>query len=306
MRRKIFGLAMSFMLSAVLMTGCGSNNSTNSNAGSSSQSASNSEEAGGGFDTSQTISVISREDGSGTRGAFVELMGIEEDDVDNTTDEAVITNSTAVMLTTVAGNPAAIGYVSLGSLDDSVKALKVNGVDATAENVANGSYVVARPFNIAVKDDISDAANDFITYIMSTDGQQVIEDNGYIKVSDAAAYTASDVSGTVTISGSSSVTPVMEKLKEAYQAVNANVDIQIQESDSSTGMSDVISGTSDIGMASRDLKDTETSQGITGTEIAKDGIAVIVNQTNTIEDITSDQVKNIFTGEVTTWSEIEG
>lgn len=306
MRRKIFGLAMSFILSAALMTGCGSNNSTNSNAGNSSQSATSSEEAGGGFDTSQTISVISREDGSGTRGAFVELMGIEEDDVDNTTEEAVITNSTAVMLTTVAGNPAAIGYVSLGSLDDSVKALKVNGVDATAENVANSTYSVARPFNIAVKDDISDAANDFISYIMSADGQQVIEDNGYIKVSDAAAYTASDVSGTVTISGSSSVTPVMEKLKEAYQAVNANVDIQIQESDSSTGMADAISGTSDIGMASRDLKDTEISQGITGTEIAKDGIAVIVNQSNSLEDITSDQVKDIFIGAVTTWSEIEG
>lgn len=297
MRRKIFGLAMSLMLGAAFMTGCSSNSSTNSNAGTSSDAASS------GFDTSQTISVISREDGSGTRGAFVELLGIEEDDVDNTTEEAVITNSTAVMLTTVAGNPAAIGYVSLGSLDDSVKALKVNGVDATAENVANNTYSVARPFIIAVKEGVSDVANDFITYILSTDGQQVMEDNGYIKVSDAAAYTASNVSGTVTISGSSSVTPVMEKLKEAYQAVNTNVDIQIQESDSSTGMSDAISGTSDIGMASRDLKDTEISQGITGTEIAKDGIAVVVNQSNTLEDITSNQVKDIFTGAVITWSE---
>jgi len=290
MKKRLIGFTMTFMLGVAMLTGCGSKD--------------NSKSASAGFDASSKISVISREDGSGTRGAFIELVGIEQDNVDNTTEDAVITNSTAVMLTTVAGNEASIGYVSLGSLNDTVKAVKIEGVQASAENVANGSYTVSRPFNIAVRDDVSAAAQDFISFIMSADGQKVIEDNGYIKVSEAGAYTAGDVSGTVAVSGSSSVTPVMEKLKEAYEAVNSKVTVQIQESDSSTGMSDVISGTSDIGMASRELKDSEVSQGITGTEIAKDGIAVIVNKENTTEDLTTEQVCSIYTGETTVWSEI--
>ena len=210
------------------------------------------------------------------------------------------------MLTTVAGNEAAIGYVSLGSLDDSVKALKIDGVDATAENVANNTYSVARPFNIATKGELSDAAQDFVNYILSSEGQAIIDENGYIKVSDAGPYASNGASGTVKISGSSSVTPVMEKIKEAYGKVNANVSIEIQESDSSTGMTDVASGTSDIGMASRELKDSEVDNGLTATEIAKDGIAVIVNKENKKEGLTSDQVKDIFTGATTSWSEIEG
>ena len=274
---------MSMMLGAALLAGCGKKTA--------------------GTDS---ISVVSREDGSGTRGAFVELIGIEENGVDNTTDEANITNNTAVMLTTVAGNEAAIGYVSLGSLDDSVKALKIDGVDATAENVANNTYSVARPFNIATKGELSDAAQDFVNYILSSEGQAIIDENGYIKVSDAGPYASNGASGTVKISGSSSVTPVMEKIKEAYGKVNANVSIEIQESDSSTGMTDVASGTSDIGMASRELKDSETDQGLTATEIAKDGIAVIVNKENKQEGLTSKQVKDIFTGATTSWSEIEG
>lgn len=288
MRKKLVGFTMTFMLGVAMLTGCGSNK----------------ESADKGFDTSSKISVISREDGSGTRGAFVELFGVEQDDVDNTTEDAIITNSTAVMLTTVAGNEASIGYVSLGSLNDTVKAVKIDGAEATAENVASGTYSVSRPFNIAVRDDVSAAAKDFILFIMSADGQKVIEDNGYIKVSDAAAYEAGSASGMVAVSGSSSVTPVMEKLKEAYEAVNSNVTIQIQESDSSTGMSDVISGTSDIGMASRDLKDSELAEGISGTEIARDGIAVIVNKENTTDDLSTEQVGSIFTGETTVWSEI--
>lgn len=283
MRKTIVRFAMSMMLGAALLAGCGKKTA--------------------GTDS---ISVISREDGSGTRGAFVELIGIEENGVDNTTDEANITNNSAVMLTTVAGNEAAIGYVSLGSLDDSVKAVKIDGVEATAENVANNTYSVARPFNIATKGELSDAAQDFIHYILSAEGQTIIEDNGYIKVSDAGAYESNGASGTVKISGSSSVTPVMEKIKEAYGKVNTNVSIEIQESDSSTGMTDAASGTSDIGMASRALKDSETGEGLTATEIAKDGIAVIVNKKNKQEGLTSEQVKDIFTGTTTSWSEIEG
>lgn len=283
MRKTIVRFAMSMMLGAALLAGCGKKTA--------------------GTDS---ISVISREDGSGTRGAFVELIGIEENGVDNTTDEANITNNTAVMLTTVAGNEAAIGYVSLGSLDDSVKVVKIDGVEATAENVANNTYSVARPFNIATKGELSDAAQDFINYILSAEGQTIIEDNGYIKVSDAGAYESNGASGTVKISGSSSVTPVMEKIKEAYGKVNTNVSIEIQESDSSTGMTDAASGTSDIGMASRALKDSETGEGLTATEIAKDGIAVIVNKKNKQEGLTSEQVKDIFTGTTTSWSEIEG
>ena len=283
MRKTIVRFAMSMMLGAALLAGCGKKTA--------------------GTDS---ISVVSREDGSVTRGAFVELIGIEENGVDNTTDEANITNNTAVMLTTVAGNEAAIGYVSLGSLDDSVKALKIDGVDATAENVANNTYSVARPFNIATKGELSDAAQDFVNYILSSEGQAIIDENGYIKVSDAGPYASNGASGTVKISGSSSVTPVMEKIKEAYGKVNANVSIEIQESDSSTGMTDVASGTSDIGMASRELKDSEVDNGLTATEIAKDGIAVIVNKENKKEGLTSDQVKDIFTGATTSWSEIEG
>lgn len=260
---------------------------------------------------SGTISVLSREEGSGTRVAFVELFGVEEENadgekVDNTTVDAQVTNSTAVMMTTVAGDPQAIGYISLGSLDDSVKALKVDGADATAENVKNGTYKVSRPFNIVTNDDLSDVAQDFIDYILSSDGQAIVEKENYIAVDDAAeAYAGSSPEGNVVVAGSSSVTPVMEKLKEGYEAVNPNASIEIQQSDSTTGVEQAISGVCDIGMASRELKDSETSEGITGTQIAIDGIAVIVNNENSMTDITSDQVKQIYTGEVTNWEDLQ-
>src|SRR5699024_10598586 len=234
--------------------------------------------------------VLSREEGSGTRGAFVDLFGVEEENadggkVDNTTGDAQVTNSTAVMMTTVAGDPQAIGYISLGSLDDSVKALKVDGADATAENVKNGTYKVSRPFNIVTNDDLSDVAQDFIDYILSSDGQAIVEKENYIAVDDAAeAYAGSSPEGNVVVAGSSSVTPVMEKLKEGYEAVNPNASIEIQQSDSTTGVEQAISGVCDIGMASRELKDSETSEGITGTQIAIDGIAVIVNNENSMTD----------------------
>ena len=226
--------------------------------------------------------------------------------MDNTTLEAVITNSTSVMMTTVSGDLYSIGYISLGSLNETVKAIQIDGVDATVENVENGTYKVSRPFNIATKADVSENAQDFIDFIMSADGQAVIEENGYIPVSDAPAYSGSMESGKVVVAGSSSVTPVMEKLKEAYIAKNPGVTIEVQQSDSSTGMTNAIDGTCDIGMASRAVKDSELEAGLTSTTIAIDGIAVIVNNDSAVDNLTSEQVMKIFTGEYTTWSEVIG
>lgn len=258
------------------------------------------------------ISVYSREDGSGTRGAFIELFGIEQKDadgnkVDMTTDTAMITNSTAVMMTTVAGDELGIGYISLGSLNDTVKALKIDDVEATVENVKKGDYKVVRPFNIVTNgelDTLDEVSADFVNYILSAEGQAVVEENGYIAaVDDAAAYEAAGVSGKVVVAGSSSVTPVMEKLAEAYKALNADVTVEVQQSDSSTGVSMAVEGTCNIGMASRDIKDSEAEKGAVATVIARDGIAVIVCPDAAIEGLTSDQVCAIYTGEVTTWED---
>ena len=256
------------------------------------------------------ITVVSREDGSGTRGAFIELFGIETkndagEKVDNTTEDAEITNSTSVMMTTIAGNKGAIGYVSLGSLNDTVKAVDIDGAEASVDAIKAGEYKVARPFNIAVKDDLSDVASDFITFIMSEDGQKVVEDNGYISQGNEGAYTASGLKGKVVVAGSSSVTPVMEKLKEAYAAVNPDVEIEVQQSDSTTGMTSAIEGVCDIGMASRDLKDSELEAGLTSTVIAMDGIAVVVNNESPVTELTSENVKDIFTGAITDWADVQ-
>ncbi len=258
------------------------------------------------FDSSSTINVYSREDGSGTRGAFIELFGVEvkDDDgnkVDMTTEEAVVTNSTSVMLTGVAGDTYAIGYVSLGSLNDTVKALTIDGVEASVENIKSGDYAIARPFNIAYGDELSDVAQDFVDYILSAEGQAIIEDNGYISVAGEESYSGSAPEGKVVVAGSSSVSPVMEKLIEAYEEVNPNAEIELQQSDSTTGINAAIEGICDIGMASRELKDSEIESGLTSTVIAMDGIAVIVNLDNTIDDISSETVRAIFTGEITTW-----
>lgn len=296
------------LLTAGALTGCGSSADTTTDSGNTTTDAA--ADAAGDFDTSSDISVVSREDGSGTRGAFIELFGVEEKDangdkVDYTTDEAIIANSTEIVMTTIAGDDYAIGYSSLGSLNDTVKAVKIDGAEPTADNINNGSYTISRPFNIATKGDVSDVAQDFINYIMSADGQQIIEDNGYIKASDAGAFESNGASGKIVVAGSSSVTPVMEKLQEAYQKVNSGAEIEIQESDSTTGMTAAMDGTCDIGMASRELKDTEINGGLTATVIAKDGIAIIVNKNNPTEDLTKDQVNSIFRGEVTTWDEVK-
>lgn len=256
------------------------------------------------------ITVISREDGSGTRGAFVELVGVEEkndagEKIDRTLQTAEITNSTAVMMTTVAGNESSIGYISLGALDDTVKALKVDGVDATADNVKNGTYKVSRPFNIATKGEPDELTQDFINFIMSEDGQAVVEEAGYISQGNNGKYVSSGLSGKIRVAGSSSVTPVMEKLKEAYVEINPDVEIEVQQSDSSTGMTSAIEGACDIGMASRNLKDSELEAGLTSMEIALDGIAIIVNNDNEIDNLTTEEIKQIYVGDITLWSEVK-
>lgn len=308
MKKKVAALLITGIM-AVAMTACGSSNSGTDNSGSTDGIAKteSSADADSDWDNTRDITVVSREDGSGTRGAFVELFGIEEEvngeKVDMTTEEANITNSTSVMMSTVAQDEYAIGYISLGSLDDSVKAVKIDGSEATAENIKNGSYKISRPFNIATKEDLSDAAQDFEDFILSTEGQKVVEDNKYIPLDDVSDYKSNGASGKVVVAGSSSVSPVMEKLKEAYQAVNSDVEVEIQTSDSTTGMQNAIDGVCDIGMASRELKDSEKEAGLTPTVIAMDGIAVVVNNDNPTDELSSDQVKSIFTGDVLTWDE---
>ena len=258
-----------------------------------------------------TIYPVTREDGSGTRGAFIELFGIEQKDadgnkIDYTTDLAEITNSTSVMMTTVAGNKASIGYVSLGSLGDEVKvkAVEIDGVVPTVENIKNGTYKVSRPFNIVTSEQVSPQAQDFIDFILSDEGQKIVEEGGYISQGSTGAFAGGNVSGKITVAGSSSVTPIMEKLREGYLAINGNLEIEVQQTDSTIGVNSTIEGVCDIGMASRELKESELEQGVSATVIAMDGIAVIVNLENEVGSLTSEQVKDIFTGELTSWSEL--
>ena len=258
------------------------------------------EEAGG-----EDITVVSREEGSGTRDAFTELTGVLADDVDNTVDTAEISNSTSVVIQSVAGNSAAIGYISLGSLDDSVKAVKVDGVDATVENVKSGDYKLQRPFNIVTNGEVGELPQDFIDFIMSADGQAIIEEEGYIMMDDAApAYEASGLEGTITLAGSTSVSPVMEVLADEYKALNSGVTIEIQQTGSGAGIQSTIEGVCDIGMASRELEEEEAAEGLTSQAIALDGIAVIVNSENSVEDLTTEQIRQIFTGEITNWADV--
>lgn len=301
MKKFIAVLAAASMVAA-MAAGCGSNEDTTA------EGDAATEEGGeaGSWDAANMITAVTREEGSGTRGAFTELFGVvDEDDNDMITLDAQTTNSTSVMMTTVSENEYAIGYISLGSLDESlVKAVKIDGVDATAENIENGSYKVSRPFNVAVKPDSDNAvAKDFMAFIMSTEGQAVVADEGYIPVAEVEAYAGEAPEGSCVVGGSSSVSPLMEKLIEAYKEVNPNASIELQTSDSTTGMTSTIEGSYDIGMASRELKDEEKAE-LEGTVIATDGIAVIVNKDNPTDDLTSDQVKSIYLGDVTTWDAI--
>ena len=300
MTKKITATALFGVLAVSAFAGCGG-------AGSSSNGSSDAGSDAAKFDASKTISVVTREEGSGTRDAFTELTGVLVKDgdnkTDNTTTSAVTINSTEAVITNVKDNEAAIGYISLGSLNDTVKALKIGGVEATADNVKSGDYAVSRPFNIAYKGELSDVAQDFVDYIMSSDGQKIVSDNGYVTVSENAAYSGKKPSGKISVAGSSSVSPVMEKLAEAYQKVNTNAKVEIQTSDSSAGMQSAMGGTCDIGMASRDLKDEEKSA-LKVETIANAGIAVIVNKAHPCDDLPLDQVKSIYTGETTVWSDI--
>ena len=298
--KKFIAMMATVAMVAGLAVGCGGGSDAEGGEGG----------ASGEFDPSMDITIVSREDGSGTRGAFIELFGIEEEQedgekVDMTTEAAQITNSTSVMLTTVAGDEYAIGYVSLGSLDDSVKAVKIDGAEATADNVKSGDYKVSRPFNIATKADLNNpTATDFIAFIMSEEGQAVVAEEGYIPLDGVEAYAGDAPAGKVVVGGSSSVSPVMEKLIEAYAKVNPEAEIELQTTDSTIGMENAIAGSYDIGMASREVKDEELAEGLEAQVIATDGIAVVVNNANPAEDLTSDQVKAIYTGEALTWDEV--
>lgn len=285
--KKLVALGLCALIAVTSFTSCGSS-------------------SGEGGAPEGDITVVSREDGSGTRSAFVELLGVmDEEENDITVQTAEITNSTSVMMQTVAGNPAAIGYVSLGSLSDEVKAVKVDGVEATVDTIKSGEYKIARPFNIVTKDGLSDVASDFIKFIMSEEGQTIIEEEGYIREDEAEKYEAAGLKGKVTLAGSTSVAPVMEVLAEEYKKLNPDTEIEIQQSGSSAGITATAEGVCDIGMASRDLKDEEKSQGLTSTKIAMDGIAIIVNTGNSISDISAETIMKIYTGEITTWEEVQ-
>ncbi len=282
-------IILALLTSFAVLTGCASDSASSS------------------FSASKEINVISREEGSGTRGAFIELLGIEVKEAsgkktDRTTIEAVIANKTDVVLTSVAGDKYSIGYISLGSLNDNIKAVSVDGVAASAGNIKNKTYKVSRPFNIATKGTPSPLAQDFISFILSAEGQKVVS-GSYIAVDDKAKpYNGSKPAGKLVIAGSSSVSPVMEKLIEAYKTINATASIELQTSDSTAGMTAAMNGTCDIGMASRELKESELS-GLKPTAIALDGIAVIVNKDNPVNNLASARIKEIFIGEITKWDE---
>lgn len=302
-------LVLAALLSLTLLVGCGGNNAATNNGGDNTANTANTEDtakgdSGGG---GGQIVVVSREDGSGTRGSFTEITGILSKDengeeVDNTTVDALVQNSTEAVITTVAGNPDAIGYISLGSLNDTVKALKVEGGDPTPEAIVDGSYPLSRPFLLLTKEE-NPLVEDFLKFADSDEGQSIIEEAGYVKVGKGGTYEASGQSGKFTVAGSTSVTPLMEKFVEAYTEKNPDVTIDIQSTGSSAGIQATMEGTADLGMSSRELKDDET--GLNKTVIAQDGIAVIVNNDNPVEEISLDSIKSVFTGEMTAWKDVK-
>ena len=319
MKRKSVAAVVTAAAMMMSLAACGSSaadstpaasESTASSEAASGEAAPAESEAAADFDTDQDITVISREDGSGTRGAFIELTGVEEKNadgqkVDNTTEAAAIQSSTNGVMTAVANDETAIGYISLGSLNDSVKAVKVGGIEASAETVKDGSYTLARPFNIVTNGEATDpVAVDFIAYCLSKDGQALATEEGYVG-SEGEDYTSAQPEGKITVGGSSSVSPLMEKLIEAYKTVNPNAELELLTTDSTTGVSGALDGTYTIGMASRELKDSEVEGGAKATVLALDGIAVVVNPANTTEDLTVDQIKGIYTGELTTWADMQ-
>lgn len=298
MNKRLIGTLLAGVLATSLLAGCMGNTQTQTETDTAAEASA----------PSGTISVVSREDGSGTRGAFVELTGVQSEEngnkVDNTTPDAIIANQTEVMMQNVSSDANAIGYSSMGSLNDSIKAVQIDGVDANTDNVLSGDYSLSRPFNIVLNGDAEGVAADFIKFILSKDGQQVVQDAGYIQIdSEAEAFESDGSKGEITVAGSSSVSPVMEKLKEAYEAINADAKVTIETSDSTTGINSTAEGICDIGMASRDLSDEEAAN-LESMQIALDGIAVIVNPENAVENLTTEQVRQIFTGEITDWADV--
>jgi phosphate transport system substrate-binding protein len=306
--KRFSAIVLILVLALVLFAACSQNGAQDNggNSGNQQQENPGEEEA---YDFSKTISVVSREDGSGTRSAFIELFAIEEkgDDgskKDLTYKEAIIADKTDIMMSNIAGNPYAIGYISLGSLNSSVKALDIDGVNALPENVKNGSYKIQRPFNIATKGEAAGLTKDFIDFILSREGQKVVTDNNYVAVDEnAPGYDGAAQTGKITVAGSSSVTPIMEKLKEAYIVFNPEVIIEVQMTDSTAGMTSAVNGVCDIGMSSRELKDSEKAE-LTPVTIALDGVAVIVNNENPLNGLSAAQIKSVFTGEYTAWSNL--
>jgi phosphate transport system substrate-binding protein len=255
----------------------------------------------------EEITVVSREEGSGTRSAFTELAGVvDAQGRDMMTANAEISNNTAVVINSVIGNTSAIGYISMGSLNNNIKALRINGVAGTPENVTSGQYPIARPFLIGTRGQVSDVAQDFINFMMSENGQRIVASRGYIGVGNSGEFVSSGASGRVVVGGSSSVAPLMERFREAYMAINSNATVEIQQNSSSAGIRALQEGICDIAMSSREFRPAEIETGIAPMTIALDGIAVIVNTENSINNLTLEEVRGIFLGEITSWGNVKG
>ena len=314
--KKLLSLLLALVLVFSLVACSTDGNETQGETSTETQTEGNTETDNGSEDDSSntgkaegSIAVVSREDGSGTRSAFVEIVGVVDDnDNDLTTQTAIIQDGTGKVIETVSGDNSSIGYISLGSLDGSnVKGLKVDGVEVTPENVLSGEYAIQRPLNIVYKEgSLSDLAQDFVNYIMSKEGQDIAVEKGFVQADpNAKAYEGAEgLSGEITVSGSTSVAPLMEAVAEAYESLHQGVKVVINATGSSAGIKDAEAGVVNIGMASRELKDEEKAQ-VASLAIAKDGIAVVVSKDNPTEEISLESVKKIFLGEITDWADVK-
>lgn len=307
MKKRFLSLALSALIVIPFAAACNSGDATTTAGSPSIGTTTAGATTDSDFDTSKTINVVTRENGSGTRGAFVEIVGVvDSEDNDAIYQEAVVQQGTNAVMSTVAGDLYGIGYISLGSLNETVKTVKVNGSEPTVENIKAGDYPISRPFNIAYKDGgLSELGQDFVNFIMSAEGQAIVAENSLIEAEDAApAYASSGATGDIVVGGSTSVTPAMEALAEAYMERNVDTNIEIQSTGSTAGITGVIDGNVEIGMASRELKDEEAAV-LKHQAIGIDGIAIIVHNNNPIDDLSLEQVKTIYLGETTAWSEVE-
>ena len=281
---------------SLLLAACGSDDAATDNGS-----------AAGDFDVATDIHVITREDGSGTRGAFSEIANIVDENGDDAiTQSATVQNGTSAVMQGVAGDVYAIGYISLGSLDNSVKAVNVNGIEATPENIMSGDYEVARNFNVAYGGELSEVAQDFWDFMFSAQAQELVAEEGYVSVdTEATEYEAKALAGDITIVGSTSVQPIMERMAQAYREYNPDVVIDITAPGSGAGVTAAIDGTADIGMASRELSDEEQAQLSETAAIAVDGIAVILHLDNITEDLSLEDISGIYSGDITTWDAVQ-